>query len=70
MRDELEATYARGDHLRARAIARALLAAPHVEADAIRARAILTYTSPDRFLSWMGAVGLGLTAWLVYNYVS
>ena len=70
MRAKLEAAYARGDHRLARAIAHAILAAPNDPADAERARTILAYTTPDRFLSWVGTVGLGLTAWLVYNYVS
>ena len=34
-----------------------------------RAQAILTQTTPDFFLPGIGAAGLGLVTWLVYNYV-
>ena len=70
MRERMDDAYARGDHRSARALAHAILAESSDGDDAARARAILAYTTPDRFLSWLGALGLGLTAWLVYNYVS
>ena len=70
MRERMDEAYARGDHRAARAMAHEILASASEGDDAARARTILVYTTPDRFLSWVGALGLGRTAWLVYNYVS
>jgi len=76
MVDIMEQAYARGDHRTARAIATKIRAqgsttTEGAEADAGRERAgaILALTSPDRFLSGIGVVGIGLVTWLVYNYV-
>jgi hypothetical protein len=66
--EELERAYAAGDHLRARALARSLLAEARGEAQHGRARAILAATEIDWFLPRVGLLGLGLVAWLVYNY--
>jgi transposase len=70
MHDAIEQAYERGDHRAARAHAAQVLAeATDAAACRERAAAILDYTSPDRFLALVGALGLGLVAWLVYNYV-
>jgi hypothetical protein len=82
MHDALERAYALGDHQTAVKLATRIvssLAGPTAHVDDVelesqsvcveRARAVLIETRPDRFLSIIGALGLGLTAWLVYNYV-
>lgn len=69
MRDALERAYQAGDHHTARALARRILAQPAEPALTTRAREVLAQTEPDPFLSLVGALGLGLTAWLVYNYL-
>jgi len=84
MHDELERAYAFGDHQTASTLAARIVssvAGPRARLDAgevavesepacvERAEAVLAQTRPDRFLSIIGALGLGLTAWLVYNYV-
>jgi hypothetical protein len=69
MREQLERAYAVGDQRTARALALALLAEPGAPEQQARARQILRYTSADPFLAWVGLLGLGLVAWLVYNYV-
>ncbi|MDB4985181.1 MAG: hypothetical protein JWN04_359 [Myxococcaceae bacterium] len=77
MDDALEQAYAAGDHRRARTIARRIVqeasgaaVEPGLDAERVaRARDILVYTEPDFFLAWVGALGLGLVAWLVYNYL-
>lgn len=67
--EAMERAYAAGDHATARAKAHELLARP-TEAQALtRAQAVLRETSVDWFLTVVGTLGLGLTAWLVYNYV-
>ncbi|MEY4511698.1 MAG: hypothetical protein RLZZ450_3820 [Pseudomonadota bacterium] len=73
MHDALERAYALGDHHSASALAAGIVAGNVADesspACVERARAILEQTRPDPFLSIIGALGLGLTAWLVYNYV-
>ena len=49
-------------------------AAPRAEQDEqaiaqLSARELLARTEPDPFLLVVGVLGLGLLAWLVYNYV-
>lgn len=70
MREMLERAYAVGDHRTARDLAGRALG-EHADDAALcaRAREILAHTAPDPFLTWVGALGLGLTAWLVYNYM-
>jgi hypothetical protein len=73
MHDVLERAYSLGDHRTASALASRIvageLAADSAPACVERARTILAQTRPDPFLSIVGALGLGLVAWLVYNYV-
>jgi hypothetical protein len=69
MDELLERAYERGDHRTAVARARHLLAHATDPGDQERARNILAQTAPDPFLAYVGALGLGLTTWLVYNYV-
>lgn len=69
MREQLERCYEAGDHRRARALAQALLQSGVEPELAERARRVLRATEPDPFLTLVGALGLGLFAWLVYNYV-
>lgn len=69
MRERLERAYEAGDHRTARALAQQLVAESHDAELAARARAILAATTPDPFLTVIGVLGLGLTAWLVYNFV-
>ena len=66
----VDGLYSAGNHRAARALARDLLRKPEASEE-LRARAqrILQETEPDVFLTYVGAVGLGLMAWLVYNYV-
>lgn len=71
MHDALERAYAFGDHKTASTLA-ADIVAGNVESEPEcreRAQAVLAQTRPDPFLALIGALGLGLTAWLVYNYV-
>jgi hypothetical protein len=63
--DPLEQAYAAGDHRRARALARSRLESGR---ETERARQVLRETEIDWFLPAIAALGLGLTAWLVYNY--
>jgi hypothetical protein len=65
----LEQAYASGDHRTARALATAILRDATDPEQLTRARTILANTTPDPFLALVGALGLGLVAWLVYNYV-
>ena len=67
--EAMERAYAVGDHAAANETARALLTQSGVPEDQARARAIIEETAPDWFLTVVGALGLGLMAWLVYNYV-
>jgi hypothetical protein len=73
MHEGLEQAYVRGDHATAAALAARIVggdtAADAGEPCLERARVVLAQTRPDPFLSIIGALGLGLTAWLVYNYV-
>jgi hypothetical protein len=70
MRDRLDAAYQVGDHRTARALAQQILRDRPDDVElAQRARQVLRETEPDSFLAAVGALGLGLTAWLVYNYV-
>jgi hypothetical protein len=61
----MQRAYALGDHHAARALARQALSANEADAQAAR---ILAHTEPDPFITWVALAGLGLTAWLVYNY--
>ena len=61
--------YARGDHASARRSALRLSACASCPAQIAEARRLLRLTEPDGFLPVMGALGLGLVGWLVYNYV-
>lgn len=71
----MEDAYQRGDQRVARKLAREISApaGPDHAADDATAResaeALLRRTQPDAFLLMVGTLGLGLTAWLVYNYV-
>ncbi|MDB4976367.1 MAG: hypothetical protein JWN48_4708 [Myxococcaceae bacterium] len=69
----LEQAYQAGDHKRARMLARRILretsAAERNGEQAAQAERILACTQPDLFLALVGALGLGLVAWLVYNYM-
>ena len=73
MHDALERAYAAGDHHSSTALASRILAgelAAETEPACVeRARTLLEQTRPDPFLTVVGALGLGLVAWLVYNYV-
>ncbi len=64
----MHAAYARGDHKRARALARTLFASGNEQAQ-LAARQTLVKTEPDRIIEAVAVLGLGLVAWLVYNYV-
>jgi hypothetical protein len=68
----MQHAYERGDHRRARELAKQIAAGERLpgedEAHA-SAEALLARTQPDAFLLVVGTLGLGLTAWLVYNYV-
>lgn len=64
----MQAAYARGDHQAARALARTLLTSDDGEAQHA-ARNVLIQTEPDRIIEAVALLGLGLTAFLVYNYV-
>jgi len=80
---DLDHAYALGDHRTASALAARIVSGElasslarggtaRFDTDTAcgeRARVILEQTKPDRFLSIIGALGLGLVAWLVYNYV-
>jgi hypothetical protein len=66
--DDMDRAYAVGDHEHAHDLA--LSAASDADPErAARARRILGATFVDPFLSLVGLLGLGLTAWLVYKYV-
>ncbi len=73
MRERLERAYAIGDQRTARALARGILRGAGDERGDLaleaRAREVLMLTAPDPFLGLVGLLGLGLMAWLVYNYV-
>lgn len=64
----MEEAYARGDHLTARRLSRALAwsSEPSVKR---RAEAVRAATEPDRMIEVLALVGLGVVGWLVYNYV-
>ena len=59
---------AQGDHASARVRAKALLRGASSADDREVAQRVLVQTRPDPFLSYVGLLGLGLIAWLVYNY--
>jgi hypothetical protein len=68
---QMEHAYEHGDQRTARELALQIKALAneaddpsHASADALLAR-----TQPDVFLLVVGLLGLGLTVWLVYNYV-
>lgn len=64
----MQAAYARGDHQAARALARTLLTSDDAELPH-QARNVLIQTEPDRIIDVVALLGLGLVAFLVYNYV-
>lgn len=66
--EQLERAYAAGDHARARALSRRVLAEARYASQHGRAREVLAATEIDWFLPGVGLLGLGLVAWLVYNY--
>jgi hypothetical protein len=68
---QMEHAYERGDQRTARQLAleiKALTGEPEDPAQ-VSAEALLQRTQPDAFLLVVGLLGLGLTVWLVYNYV-
>ena len=67
--DAMDRAYAVGDHERAHDLALSALADSSDPGRVARARSILGSTHTDAFLSVVGVLGLGLTAWLVYKYV-
>lgn len=64
----MDRAYARGDHEIARKLARDLAQSPDADA-AKRAAALLSQTEPDAFIYGVSLLGLGLVAYLVYNYI-
>lgn len=64
----LNSAYARGDHALARRLAKGLTASTDA-AEASRAAQVLAQTEPDPFIYVVAIVGLGLVAYLVYNYI-
>jgi hypothetical protein len=68
-RGALEHAFAVGDHENARRLARELASNSGDPVAQERARFILRATERDWFLTAVGVLGLGLTAWLVYKYV-
>jgi hypothetical protein len=67
--ERFERAYAAGDHRVARAEASAIVRAGQAdETRMARARKVLRDTEVDWFLPALGLVGLGVLAWLVYNY--
>lgn len=62
----MQQAYARGDLRSARALARQLQS--H-EATRAEAEIMARRTEADPFLLLVGLLGLGVTLWLVYNYV-
>ncbi len=64
----MKSAYARGDHQRARSLAQALLASDEAEAQQA-ATDVLKKTEPDRIIEAFALLGLGVIAFLVYNYV-
>lgn len=66
----MEHAYSRGDPREARALAQQIKDHPDADQPAqVLADALLQRTHPDAFLLVVGMLGLGLTVWLVYNYV-
>jgi hypothetical protein len=68
-RGALEHAFAVGNHAEARRLAREIAQSSGDPLAQERARFILRATERDWFLSAVGVLGLGLTAWLVYKYV-
>jgi hypothetical protein len=68
-RGALERAYQVGNHAEARRLASELAGDSTDAPSQERARFVLFATDRDWFLSAVGALGLGLTAWLVYKYV-
>ena len=64
----MQNAYAAGDHQAARKLAAQLLSEDDAEARTAATR-VLRETEPDRFIEAVALVGLGVVAWLVYNYV-
>jgi hypothetical protein len=60
--------YARGDHRTARALAQELSGGADLQAQRA-AQAVLAQTQPDRIIEAFALLGLGVVAWLVYNYI-
>jgi hypothetical protein len=67
--DAMDRAYAVGDQAHAHDLALARARDPGDAERAERARRVLGATYTDPFLSVVGVLGLGLTAWLVYKYV-
>ncbi len=68
-RGALEHAYAVGNHAEARRLARQIADNSGDPPAQERARFIVAATERDGFLTAVGVLGLGLTAWLVYKYV-
>ena len=64
----MQDAYARGDHRTARALAQGLSGRDDPEAQRA-ALEVLEQTQPDRIIEAFALLGLGVVAWLVYNYV-
>jgi hypothetical protein len=63
---QMHRAYERGDNYTARLHAQQLLSSAATDESA---RALLRRTQPDVFLISVGALGLGVLAWLFYVYV-
>ena len=68
-RGALEHAFAVGNHEEARRLAQEITRSSSDPVAQERARFILRATEGDWFLTAVGVLGLGLTAWLVYKYV-
>ena len=68
---QMEHAYERGDQRTARGLAQQIKSLPSEADEPSRAsaEALLQRTQPDAFLLMIGLLGLGLTVWLVYNYL-
>lgn len=70
----MQRAHGRGNLREARVQAKELLAHtnaadPTTEEERAAAEAMMRRLEPDAFLLVVGALGLGLTVWLVYNYM-
>lgn len=68
---QMEHAYERGDQRTAHQLALEIKAQSSEPDDPAQssADALLQRTQPDAFLLLVGLLGLGLTVWLVYNYL-